>query len=748
MFKIKKRVFGKVCIILASLIFVFATSGFIVFFKVTSGLKLDDKKLANGYSEELIKVYDKNGYELELGAGFGDKKYIKIQDVPSLVKDAFVAVEDKRFFKHNGVDFIRVFGAVLSNVKSGKFSQGASTISQQLIKNTHLNNEKTIRRKMKEIRLAYKLERRYSKEEILELYLNNIYFGNGCYGLLEASKFYFNKEPKDLSVGETAMLVGVINAPSYYNILTHQERAEKRKNIVLKIMLDNNVINNEQYEKSANNQENIVKNNRKQANMHISCVFDEVSKILNIDKKRIKNEGLVIYTSLDNAASNIVLGACDFNECVSGNDVLKGVVVVDNKTKSVVSCVSSFCCDLSKIKRQPGSVIKPIIAYAPAIEDGKLYPESIIIDEEISVDGYSPSNANKRFYGEVSLREAVEKSLNIPAVKTLSKIGVKRGKNFAKNMGVEFVKNDTNLALSLGGLTEGLTIKQIADAYSTFASGGEYSKSSFVDKIINKNGEVLYGKNVKRDKVMSDATAYIMTDILKGVSVRGTAKRLSGLGFDVASKTGTVGLYGSAKNTDAFCVSYTKDYTIVSWFGAKDKSEGMDSFINGSTYPCEINKNVLKWLYKERSPSPFVAPSSVVSKDIDTRFTTEKNVFLAEKDVDLRYRKECLFNKKHIPDIYLQNNSHKTKMQICMNYNEKPLIMFQTMKNNMYYIYRKNVYNNEEDLIFSVVGDGSSKEFLDDKTTAGIIYEYYIISHFDGDERDFQTSNKVKIMSY
>lgn len=752
MYKRKRKIFGKILLLFGVLVFICITSASIVFVKATFGTYVDKSKLVIAENNSEIKVYDKNMNELDISGMFSGKIYVKLEDIPKQIKAGFVAVEDKRFYEHNGIDLWRMMGAMVNNIKSGKFSQGASTISQQLIKNTHLTNEKTITRKLKEIKLAYELEKDYSKDEILELYLNNIYFGNGCYGIGRASKFYFDKEPKELTIGEGAMLIGVINAPTYFDPITKQECAENRKNIVLKTMQKNGVINLEEYEKSAKNKENVVKNGSKPANIHINCVLSEICDKLKINENQVKNMNLNIYTSLDNAliesAKNIVASQNLVPKNNKGASPAAGIIVVDNKTKSVVCVASNSKQNLLNLKRQPGSTIKPLVVYAPAFEEGKLYPESIVVDEKININGYSPSNANKKFLGAVSVREAVQKSLNIPAVKTLSNIGVERGKNFAKKLGIEFTKSDTNLALALGGMTEGVTIKQLADAYSTFASGGEFLESSFVNKITDSLGNTIYEKELKTKRVMSEATAYMMTDVLKGVVKDGTARRLCNFDFELAGKTGTVGTLASNQNTDAFNVSYTSEHTIVSWIGSFDDESLLSSGVNGATYPTEISKAVLKKLYENNSPSNFIVPESVVYLDIDTRSLEDGDVELANNFVQNKYKMQAIFNEKHIPSLSKNIDAHKTKLQIEMEEGEKPLLKFETKEENIYKVFRDSSKNNDRQLIFETVGNGETKQYLDASAKSQVIYEYYVVTNSIYREDKTQISNSIKLMSY
>ena len=453
------------------------------------------------------------------------------------------------------------------------------------------------------------------------MYLNSIYFGSGCYGLEKASNYYFNKNASDLSVGESAMLAGVIKAPTNYNPIKQNKNAEERKKIVLKLMLKNRVIDDTIYKKSAKTKENVVKTHQKQTNIYLNNILNEACSCLSVAKNKLKNMNLTIETSIDSGLQTKVeefVNSDRFTPKNSlGNSPDAGVIVVDNKNKSIVSVASTSNIDLFKNKRQPGSLIKPLLVYASAFENRILYPESMIIDEPINIDGYKPSNANKKFSGLVSIRDSINKSLNIPAVKTLSRVGVERAKNFSKKLGLTFNKNDRNLALALGGMTDGLSLKQLADAYSTFATNGGYCKSGIIKKIVDKNGSVLYEKDNKLEQVMSVATSDIITDLLCGVTTEGTARRLNSLKYEVASKTGTVGLGNSTKNTDAYNVAYTKEFLVVSWIGSSGDDDYMDSFVNGSTYPTLLSKTVLNELYKNYNPEGFKKSENVVYKYID-----------------------------------------------------------------------------------------------------------------------------------
>ena len=273
-----------------------------------------------------------------------------------------------------------------------------------------------------------------------------------------------------------------------------------------------------------------------------------------MSENQVKNMNLIVQTSIDldvqNNINNIIKNN-QFNVKNSQNKYpSQAVLVLDNQTKSIVAIGSNLKNVLS-LKRQPGSTIKPIIAYAPSLEVGKITTESFIVDEPININGYSPQNASKSYMGQVSIREAVSKSLNIPAVKTLSNLGVENGKKFASNLGLEFDEKDTNLALALGGMSQGLTIKQLADAYSSFATDGDFAPSSFVNNIKDKNGHVVYKRNINAYNAMKDSTAYLITDMLRDVSKRGTASRLNGLDLDIASIDNFFSAYIRYSHTEA-----------------------------------------------------------------------------------------------------------------------------------------------------------------------------------------------------
>ena len=693
-------------------------------------------------------ICDSLGNEIDLSS-FGEEKQLDIKKLPNHVKNAFIAIEDKRFYSHNGIDTKRIVGATIKNLKKRKFSEGASTITQQLIKNTHLSREKTMKRKMKEIKLSLKAEKVLSKDKILEEYLNTIYFGNGAYGIESASSLYFSKRANELDINESATLAGIINAPRIYDPFTYPENCLKRRNLVLSCMEKQGYISNEEYQKNAKTPLKTVKNSSKTMKCVKKCIISEACDKLKITENQLKNMNIKIKCNIDFSLQNEIDNLLQNTNLIvngeNGNPATIGVFVVDNKTKNVVSVNGVANFNIAK-KRQPGSIIKPILVYAPALESGLIFTETIIKDEPISIDGYAPQNASKTFHGNVSIRMAIEKSLNIPAVKVLSNVGVSKAKNFAKGLGIDFDKSDTNLALALGGMTNGITIKQIADAYSCFATGGEFCQSSYISEITSKSGDVLYKDEKISSRAMKSSTAYLISDMLKGVVKNGTARRLSGFDFDLCAKTGTVGVPSSSQNSDAYTACYTSDHTIVCYYGANAKSGNLLSSVNGASYPANLVKEILKILYNDHSPSGFEKPSDVVSMDIDTRSLEKGNVSLALPQTQNRYKKSVLFASDNLPHYASEVDVFVPTLRVKMEESQKPILSFDTKEGFSFKLVR--TCKNKQEIIYSTVGNGSSMCFQDNSALRSEICEYQVYARCEISSVSETKSNIVKLMSY
>ena len=539
---------------------------------------------------------------------------------------AFISAEDARFFEHEGVDIIRIAGAIVADIKAGSYVQGASTISQQLIKLSHLTSEKTISRKAEEAALAYEMERQYSKEDILEMYLNYVYFGGGYYGIEAAAEGYFGVHASDLTLDQSAMLAGILKSPSGYAPHINYAASINRRNNILRLMRDYGYITDDEKKQASARRPTILHDkNEEYSGYYTDAVTKSAAALMGITVDELIRGGYSIYSAMDSDIQHYCEEMFKNGELFPAEDSEASIVVLEPSTGMVVAMVGgrSYTGGISfnratDIRRQPGSVIKPVIAYAPAFEYLNYTAADMILDEETTFADYTPSNYGNKYYGWVTVREAVTKSLNVPAVKTLSAVGVYRAKDFAKRCGIEFDDKDDSLALALGGFTYGVSPLQIAGAYSCFASGGIYNTPTLIKKITDRNGLTVYEYRQDSRRVMSEANAYILTSMLKSVVTEGTGHRLNTLDIPIAGKTGTVGLANG--NRDAWMAGYTPEYTAVVWQGYDSDRLGLlPSSATGGTYPALMLYELFNHIYPDGRSGDFEKPESVKQYSIDAK---------------------------------------------------------------------------------------------------------------------------------
>lgn len=721
--KLKKAL--KTIFIIAVICFSVVTIGSICFYKATTqGISLDTDKLQVLSPSNSLKIYNSSLDEIKPST----VSYVKLSKLSSNTKNAFLCAEDKRFYKHKGLDYIRIGGALVSNIKSASFSEGASTISQQLVKNTQLSNEKTIKRKLKEIKLTKELENKYTKDEILELYLNNIYFGNGCYGIENASKHYFGKPANQLSLAESALLAGSINAPSFYDIESNLERAINRRNLILNLMQKYNKINGDELQQALNEAPNL---NLKDISSNLSLynlTIKKACKILNLTENQLRSSNYKIYTSIDDKLLSL---ANNTLKSYPVTNAASTTIILDNKSHSILAIggnVKNF-----EQEFQPGSLIKPILVYAPAIEKNIISPATKILDNKINISGYSPSNYDKKFHGYISAKTALAKSYNIPAVKILNELGVENAKEFAKNLGIEFENSDNHLALALGAFEKGITPKSICDAYSSFANSGSFAESSIITKI-TLGSKIIYNKPQEEKQAYSDSTAFLINDMLKESVKTGTAKKLSSLNFPLCSKTGTVGKSNSNKNTLAFNIAYTSNHLILTLISG----DNLPSNINGGSYPTNINKDILKSIYKNYTPSDFEKPNSVKLVNLDEKNYTNNELVASTTDSKIKeyFKNE---NSPKLEQNFLELNAINSP-------NHKPILCFTVNKNYDFYLIRKQ--NDEEKIILSSTQNNENFiKFCDKTAKNNEIYTYFV--KFCGKlKNDELFTNEIKLKAY
>ena len=602
-------------------------------------------------------IYDKDGKQIGL-INAGHYQYMDINHISMNLQNGYIAQEDRRFKNHNGVDWIATFRAGLALIKhGGEVTQGGSTITQQVIKNTYLTQERTFTRKIVEILLAPELEKKYSKADIIEFYCNTNFYGHRCYGVEAASLYYFGKHAEDLAPEEAAVLIGISNSPSAYDPVSHPNASKNKRDDVLKSMNEVGYLSNEDYEKAVSSPLKIVQKETEgtdenyQSSYAIHCAALELMKMdgfefqYTFDNKedytlyserytaayseqsdRIRAGGFQIYTSLDSGLQAVLQTQIDaslsgFTELQeNGKFALQGAgVIVDNKTNYVTAIVGGRGADdpfnrayLSA--RQPGSTIKPLIDYGPAFDTGEYYPTRMVNDHKWEK---GPSNSGRRYFGNVTVREALNRSLNTVAWQILEDIGIDFGLSYLGEMEFQklsYVDNQVP-SLSIGGFTNGVRVVDMAKGYSTLANDGVYNDRTCIVKILHeKESELTKDMTPFAKQVYRSDSAFMLTDVLKGTftSPYGTGRGL-GLENDMpaAGKTGTT---NSSKDT-WFC-GYTPYYTAAVWVGY-DIPRNMPG-IYGATYAGKIWKNVMDEIHQGLPPLDWEQPDTVERRADET----------------------------------------------------------------------------------------------------------------------------------
>ena len=596
-------------------------------------------------------VYDSKGKQVG-SVNAGSYKYVKINDVSPYIYEGYIAVEDKRFKTHGGVDLVATMRAGVSLLKHNmEITQGGSTITQQVIKNNLLTQNKSYTRKIAEILLAPTIESKFTKAQIMEFYCNSNFYGNKCYGVGAASKYYFGKKCADLEPHEAAMLIGLSNSPASYNPVLHPKAALKKRNSVLRIMCKEGVITPKEYKSALKKKLNIKQFSEKggskesyvmsyaihcaaislmeKENFKFQYVFDskedyqkynkQYSKVYSEKIESIRSGGYKLYTSINMKKQKKLQKAVDnglsFNKEKDGDTgkyALQGAAVcINNETNYVEAIVGGRGKNDQYNRaylaaRQSGSAIKPLIDYTPGFESGMYSPSTIVNDHKFA---NGPSNAGGGYHGNVRIREAVARSLNTVAWQVLDNITVKYGLSFLDKLhfhNISYIDND-NMALSLGGFTEGVRVVDMAKGFSTLANNGSYSDRTCIKKIEHVSDGVVYKNNNEKDQVYSQDAAWMMTDVLKGVfnESYGTGRKLKlDNGQICAGKTGTT---NSSK--DVWFCGYTKYYTTVVWAGY-DTPRAMPG-ASGASIPGVIWKDYMDDIHKKLKPEDFIMPSTI-----------------------------------------------------------------------------------------------------------------------------------------
>ena len=595
-------------------------------------------------------VYASDGSVISTLKGEKDSYYVSIEEMPVDAVTAIVSIEDKKFFRHHGIDYRALLRAVKAMVQNGEVKQGGSTITMQLARNIFLSQEKTWQRKVEEMYIATELENKYSKDQILEFYLNNIYFGNGYYGIQSAARGYFDSDVENLSLSQIAFLCAIPNNPTLYDPVTNKDNTISRRDRILKNMLDDGKISQMDYAEAVaeqitlNRPQALAKNDYVETYTYYCAtralmeqqgfVFhedfktdeeqqayeDTYSALYSECQKKLYTGGYRIYTSIDLSLQDELQQSV--NDTLSGytgvNDegvyeLQASAVCIDNDNGYVCAVVGGRSQEFPGYTlnrayqsfRQPGSAIKPLTVYTPSFEQNYT-PDSIVTDEPIE-DG--PRNANGTYLGAITVRTAVEKSVNTIAWKLYDQLTPDKGLSYLKAMNFSRISpSDYRLATALGGFTNGVSALEMASGFAAIENDGYYRTPTCIVKIEDGNGTVIYGSEQEKVLIYKKNAARMMTDVLKGVITNGTGKGL-GLGdMPCAGKTGTTN-----DQKDGWFVGYTRYYTTRVWVGY-DMPKKLQGLM-GNTYPGKIWQSFMSKAHEGLEPLEFL-PYARISDDL------------------------------------------------------------------------------------------------------------------------------------
>jgi len=488
---------------------------------------------------------------------------VSIHNMSPYIQQAIIANEDSRFYNHSGIDPMGIIRAVWVNLRANSLVEGGSTLTQQLAKNMFLTQERTFTRKIKELVLAIVIEQKFSKQEILQAYLNQVYFGEGAYGVETGSQVYFGKHASELTLAESALLAGLPRGPSLYSPYVDIKAAQERRLTVLTGMVKQGYITQQQANEA--NATPITLVGKKKRGIQASYFLDYIAKelVARYGANRVYKGGLKVYTTMD---SKVQQGA----EAVLGKQQ-GAVLALDPRTGYIRGMVGGRNYEESQSNRvltevrQPGSAFKPFV-YATAINQG-LTANAIIIDQSINIGGYAPQNYDKKFHGPITLKKALKLSVNIASVKLGQQVGIVNVLDLAKNMGINtLVAEDNNLATSLGGLTQGVSLFELATAYTAFANGGILSKPVAILKVLDENDQILEEAHIAQRAVLSPEVSYIVTNMMQGVIEEGTGTPAN-IGRSAAGKTGTTDGYETA-----WFIGYTPELLVGIYVGNDNRS--------------------------------------------------------------------------------------------------------------------------------------------------------------------------------
>ncbi len=580
----------------------------------------DLPEVANVKPAASSQIYDVHGNLITTVHATENRLPVKLSQVPKDLQNAFIATEDNRFYSHHGVDPIGIMRAIWVNIAHDGVAEGGSTITQQLARNAFLTQDRTLKRKIMEAMLAIRIEQYYTKQEILEMYLNQIYFGQGAYGVQAAAHVYFGKNVQDLDLAQSAMLAGLPQSPNYYSPLTNYKAGKARQAVVLGQMVKYDYIDQATADKAKDEdlglrEKSEAAHSDNNASYFIDYVISEIAEKYGDDA--VYKDGLKIYTTIDMKAQDAAVQAMhnlpNFYTDDKGLTQPQGALIAINPHNGYIVAMVGGRGDDSfnravLAERQPGSAFKPFV-YLAAIQDG-MTPGTVMDDKKIEFNGWSPKNYEGTYSGQMTLRYALQHSVNTIAVQLADAVGMRKVLNLASSLGITTLDDskDNNLAAALGGLTNGVKPIDMAVAYGTLANGGVKVKPVAITKIVDRNGQVVEENSTEEQRVVDPKYAYVITNMLESVMSGGTGGGAS-IGRPAAGKTGT-----TDESKDAWFVGYTPDLVAAVWMGDDYGIETLDD-ITGGTVPAVIWRDFMSQALNamEIPASDFTVPPGAAS---------------------------------------------------------------------------------------------------------------------------------------
>ena len=635
----KKIFFG----VLALGIIGLASGAGLFFYYVSSAPELTEEKLVGTVASTIL---DAEGNEIkEIGGNDQNRTLITAEEIPQVLKDAIVSIEDQRFYDHNGVDPIRIIGALFANLQQGGISQGGSTITQQLIKLSYFSTsseDQTLERKAQEAWMSMQLEREYAKDEILAFYINKVYMSNNVYGMGTAAEYFFGKPITDVTLAEAATLAGMPQAPSLYDPISNAPDTQARRDLVLDMMVENEKITAEESAEAKTVQiEGSIIDHSGDVNTslvidpYIQLVIDEVAEKTGLD---VYEGGLTITTNIDMDAQQRLYDIVNTYDYIEFPDDLlqTGVSMVDVNTGAIQAVsggrnqnVQLGLNRASTLERSIGSTMKPMSVYGPAIEYLDYSTGTLVVDEEYSYsDGSEINNYDNEYNGDQTIREALVDSRNIPALKTFQEVGADNAFSFLQKLGITITNDDQEYLVESNAIGGVATPIQLSAAYAAFANGGTYYEPYTVQSVTTAEGEE-FTFEPNGTEAMKESTAYMITDMLKDVITEGTATNAQISGLPQAGKTGTTnytddelaavgGTNVPYAAPDAWFAGYSTSYSISVWVGY-DRPQDYGNFLDYQTQSLtrDIYRELMSYVSEDTDYSDWTLPSSVSQVSIE-----------------------------------------------------------------------------------------------------------------------------------